>query len=411
VTSDETFLWHPNARLFSGAGQIGRPPEARSAGYCGIAALPQNQALVALGAAVQARQSFCIHDASPAAGLFAPQDHFLTLTGGSSGSPKAILRRQQSWIQSFLRNAATFSYGAQDAIAVLGQLSHSLTLYGVLEALHLGLDAHVLGNLAPAQQRQRIAASRVSVLYLTPTQLRVLARDPAAHCLPDVRLILCGGGTLDTATRESGHRLCPNAEILVFYGAAETSFITCSTAQTPEGSVGQAYPGVTLRIMDSRGVETQGVGEVWVRSPYLFEGYAAGHSAQTQWRDGYLTVGELGQLDGQGNLWLKGRKTRMITIADQNVFPEEVEAVILAIDGIAQCAVIPVADALRGHRLIAVIGAADGHDQLSDISAICKAALGPMSTPKKVLFHPDFPMLASGKADLSAITQWVETQI
>jgi long-chain acyl-CoA synthetase len=168
---------------------------------------------------------------------------------------------------------------------------------------------------------------------------------------------------------------------------------------------------VTLRILDSRGVETQGVGEVWVSSPYLFEGYAAGHSAQTQWRDGYLTVGELGQLDGQGNLWLKGRKTRMITIADQNVFPEEVEAVILAIDGIAQCAVIPVADALRGHRLIAVIGAADGHDQLSDISAICKAALGPMSTPKKVLFHPDFPMLASGKADLGAITQWVERQI
>ena len=257
-------------------------------------------------------------------------------------SPRPSAGRRNPGCGVFDVNKDRFGLRAEDSYAVLGALSHSLTLYAVLEALHVGADLHFLNGLSPKVQISALQERQISVLYATPSQLRLLQEGMQAIYtkLPDMRLILSGGGKLDATCRANIGSLCPNAEIVEFYGATETSFITLSDYDTPDGSVGIPYPGVSLKILDDHGRPTQGVGEIWIKSPYLFEGYEIGESRDTRWNGEYLTVGEMGFVDADGNLFLKGRKSRMVTVADQNVFLEDIEAVLQTDKDVQLCAAL-----------------------------------------------------------------------
>ncbi len=320
---------------------------------------------------------------------------FETLTSGSTGAPRRIRRSHASWIASFAVNAARFGIGPGARVAVLGRLVHSLSLYGAMEGMHLGAEVHLLDGLRPDRQRAALADWRVTHLYATPAQLRLLTERPGAAC-PSLAVILVGGSKLDTGLRAALVGLAPAARIVEFYGAAETSFITLADEATPEGSVGQAYPGVTLDLRD---------GLVWVKSPYLFEGYA-GDPGGARWQDGWLSVGEAGRLEA-GYLILLGRAGRMVTVADQNVFPEEIEALLERFPGIRHAAVLPRPDPRRGSVLIAVVQG--DRAQEPDILVALRRALGPLKTPKALIWRQEWPMLASGKTDLAALereTPW-----
>lgn len=398
------FQWHPEARLFAAGREVAGQCRGQS-GFATLRSTPIEEALESLGAAVLDRRPFCLSDTALPTEITAQKNMFLTHSGGSSGRPKLICRSQTSWIASFNVNAVAFALTPSDRYAVLGGLGHSLALYGVLEALHLGADIDVLAGLTPAGQNAAMA--KATVLYATPTQIRMLTAT--ANPLPNVRLILCGGGALDAATHQAAQRHFPNAALHVFYGAAETSFITLAGPDTPAGSVGRAYPGVTLRILDHDNQPTTGPGTVWAHSPYLCEGYA--DQTDLPRRNGFISAGEIGQMDANGMLWLMGRKDRMITVGDVNVFPETVEALIANLPGVETCAVLPRPDPHRGQHLVAIVGGIGDAAQARHIRDICRTELGAARTPKTVLFHPTFPFLPSGKPDLIVLTQWLEDTI
>lgn len=337
-------------------------------------------------------------------------------SSGSSNNAKTIRRRPASWIRSFEVNRSRLGLTSKDGYAILGALSHSLTLYAMLEALHMGADVTILKGLQPKTQLSALTDQALSVIYATPSQLRLLLSGDKirSRSLPNLRFILCGGGKLDEACRAGLSALCPNARIFEFYGASETSFITMADADTPQGSVGPAYPGVDMSIRDTAGCATEGVGEIWVKSDYLFDGYEIGDSADTRWQDGYLTVGEMGQLDGRGNLFLKGRKSRMVTVADQNIFLEDVEAALHQTPAVRSCAAFARADRQRGHVIVAVVEADEATD-LTDftecLKSSCRAQLGVLASPREIYYINHIPMLPAGKPDLIALTRWLEVQI
>jgi len=379
----EGFRWHPDARLFDGAGSEVRPqPPLGPVLVDGAEGLAQAIGLAAfrLGAMDQ-----------PAP---VPTDPpvFETLTSGSTGQPRRILRAQGSWVASFAVNAA-FGIGPGARVAVLGRLVHSLSLYGAVEGLHLGASVHLLDSLRPDRQRKALAEKGITHLYATPAQLRLLAQGQGP--CPDLRLVLVGGSKLDPALRAAVRAMAPAALVREFYGAAEASFITLADEATPEASVGRPYPGVKVLVDPG--------GEIWVKSPYLFIGYA-GSAGSARWRDGWLSVGEIGRMEG-GFLYLHGRAGRMVTVADQNVFPEEIEAFMQALPGITRAAVLPVRDGLRGTVLVAMVQgnrAAEG-----DILAALRRQLGALKAPKALIWLQDWPSLPSGKTDLRAL----ETQL
>ncbi len=316
---------------------------------------------------------------------------FETLTSGSTGKPRRIRRSQASWIASFALNAGIFEIGPDASVAVLGRLVQSLSLYGALEGLHLGAQVHLLDDLRADRQALALAARKITHLYATPAQLRLMV---GSHACPELRHIIIGGSKLDAALRGSLARFAPQAVIREFYGSAETSFVTLTDTGTPDRSVGARYPGVEIDIR---------AGEIWVRSPYLFEGYAS-DPGSARWDHGWLSVGEIGNWDGV-SLILSGRAGRMVTVADQNVFPEEIEAFLLTQPGVAQAAVLARPDAARGHILVAVLKGQEAAGP--EILFACRKALGSLKAPKSLIWLSDWPELASGKTDLAALERCV----
>jgi long-chain acyl-CoA synthetase len=376
---NDRFHWHPKARLFDSAGDT--VPRAKGTGTV----LPDNPQGLAQALDLN---NFRIgaEDQPPPEPTDRPA--LETLTSGSTGRPRRILRSQASWTASFAVNAG-LGIGPGARVGVLGRLIQSLSLYGAIEGLHLGAEVHLLADLRPDRQLKALAARGITHLYATPAQLRLLVEGHGA--CPDLRLVLVGGSKLDPALRAAVRSIAPGATIREFYGAAETSFITLSDPSTSDASVGRAYPGVEL-LLDPGG-------EVWVRSPYLFEAYASDPGG-ARWRDGWLSVGEVGRLK-DGYLFLRGRAGRMVTVADQNVFPEEIEAMIQAEPGIRRAAVLPVADARRGHVLVAILQGDAAVE--ARVRAGLRRNLGPLRAPKSLIWLEDWPLLPSGKTDLKAL--------
>ena len=318
-------------------------------------------------------------------------------SSGSGGRVKTIRRSHASWIASFMVSRDSFGLGPQDHYGVLGQLGHSLALYASIEALHLGAGLSVLAGDGPRQQIRQLAGSGISVIYATPSQLRRLALAGPAR-LPAVRQVFSGGGKLDPACRAGVAALCPNARIREFYGASETSFIAMADDTTPEGAVGRAYPGVSLRLDDQ--------GRIGVASPYLFDGYAEADLTPPPVRDGHLFTGDIGRLDAAGHLFLRGRESRMVTVADRNLFLEDVETALLAA-GATACAVLAVPDAARGHAVVAVIEGAPDDALAARLRRACRVALGDHAAPRRILFVARLPVLGSDKPDLAALARLI----
>jgi long-chain acyl-CoA synthetase len=389
----DRFEWHPAARI-SGADSAARDHAELAAAFaCAARGQPFR-----IGAP----------DAPPPAPATVPA--FETLTSGTSGQPRRILRSQASWIGSFAVNAARFGIGPGMQVAVLGRMEHSLSLYGAVEALHLGATLHLLTDLRPDRQMARLGQAGVDLLYATPAQLRLLAEARHNRALPPaplLRHVLVGGSKLDPATRAAVAECFPKAHIREFYGAAEASFITLADDTTSDGAVGRAYPGVSIAVRgdDGTALPLGTTGEIWVKSPYLFSGYAGPDVGSARWDGPWLSVGEMGRMDAAGQLWLAGRRSRMVTIADQNTYPEEIEAFLLALPGIARAAVMPRPDPLRGHVLEAAI-VHDGAVAPLDPQAIlaqCRAQLGPLRAPRHLHLCKDWPVLTSGKTDLATL--------
>ena len=392
--SGQGFRWHGSARLFDAHGEQVAPVAQGPVSSGVIAARP---ASLALAQAIAAGM-FRIGGVGPA-----PASGFETLTSGSSGKPRRIARSHASWIASFAVNAGLFGIGPGVSVAVLGGLEQSLALYAGIEALHLGADLHLLDGLRQDRQARALALVRVAVVYGSPAQLRLVVE--AGVELPELRLVVVGGSKLDGSLRAGLARVAPDAEVREFYGAAESSFITLTDADSPGDSVGRAYPGVEIAVRNAEGDLPEGAqGEVWVRSPYLFTGYAGEDPGGAVWRDGWLSVGEIGYLSG-GHLYLAGRRGRMVTVADQNVFPEAIEALLMAQAGVMQAAVLPRADPARGTVLVAVLRG--DRTQEAVILRAMRVELGPLKAPKAVIWVQDWPLLASGKTDLVALARGV----
>ena len=325
---------------------------------------------------------------------------FQCQTGGTTQAPKQLRRSCDSWLASFRHNMRLF--GSDQVYATLGHLSHSLTLYAGAEALATGADYVPVQVKQPAAQRQILSRHDVTVLYATPTQIRLLCMGDGAGALGNLRYVMIGGGVLDAGTQALVKQAAPNAQVLQFYGAAETSFITLSDQDTPMGSVGRAFPDVQI---DVRNIDpSDGQGDVWVTSPYLFDGYTSGAGATT-WRDsGWICVGERGFLDQNGYLFLTGRRSRMFLAGDKNIHPEEIETCIMDCAGVMSCAVLGRSDALRGNRICAMVCAFDPMLTTTVLAHLNKHLPRYMIPSQIDIISPDnWPVLASGKPDLAKL--------
>ena len=320
---------------------------------------------------------------------------FRTKTGGTSKDPKFVLRTSQSWISSF--EVINSLQKEKENYLVFGDLTHSLALYGMLEALHLGHNVHRVQKLRSKSELKASVKFEPTFVYITPTQIRFISSFFIT--LPSTLNVFIGGGRLNSETREMARQIFPNAILHLFYGSGETSFITISDEFTPVGSVGKAFPNVEIKV-EKKGPKKN---RIWVKSNYLFLKYAEGFNKNLVWQDDWLTIGEYGKIDRDGYLFLLSEDNSRITIADKTMETYEIEDKLKTAKNVIDAAVWKIESKLSDYRIVAAV-ATNGevhsdrlYDALKEINKIFK--------PKKIykISLEDWPLLPSGKTDLRAL--------
>jgi malonyl-CoA/methylmalonyl-CoA synthetase len=189
--------------------------------------------------------------------------------------------------------------------------------------------------------------------------------------------------------------------ILERYGMSETLMLASNLLEGERraGTVGYPLPGVSLSVRDRDGqpVATGGDGEVWVKGPTVFAGYWNDPEATARaFTDGWFRTGDLGDLDPAGCLTLRGRATELIISGGFNIYPREIEEVLLEHPGVREAAVIGAPDARRGEVPVAYVVADDGVD-VEAIRDRCAASLASFKAPRAVYRVDALPRNAMGK--------------
>ncbi len=328
---------------------------------------------------------------------------YVGFTSGSTSVPKGFVRSHRSWTESFRVALASFGPAAAERVLAPGRLSHSLFLFASLLGLWTGAGVHLQNRFAPALCLDLLAAGAAGCLVAVPSQLLLIleaARRRREPPIGTLRLVLIGGARWPRSETMRLRALFPNARIVEFYGASETSFVawTDSDPELPEIVVGHAFEGVDVRVRDADSPGDAGV--IFVRSPMLFDDYISGDDGGLLRHGDWVSVGDMGFLDPLGRLVLLGRQRRMIVTSGRNVFPEEIESVLEAHPAVAAASVLGVPDAVRGAAVWAVVQprAAIPPAQAA-LAARCRALLPPWKVPRKFVICPDWPRTAGGKTD------------
>ncbi|MCP5085787.1 MAG: long-chain fatty acid--CoA ligase [Rhodobacteraceae bacterium] len=401
----KTLHWHKDAVLIGPDGaQVGFATAQAATAKPASDPTDPTQALPEFFAGIKSGHPPLIGTAN-APEVTASADDFLTLTGGTTGTPKIIRRASSSWLHSIRVMQEVLNITPAAKVATLGDLSHSLALYASVEALVCGAQCHVLGGSAPHSSAREIHRRGISHLYATPTQLRLLS----GAAILSVMHVVIGGGVLDTNTNNHLKALFPSAKIRRFYGAAETSFVTLADETFPLTSVGAPFPGVQIDIRDTRGTSLPpgSEGLIWVKSPMLFAGYVSGDSKHTMRKGDWLCVGELGNLDHSGNLTVKGRVERVVNVADQLVYLDQVETLLRTHNSVNFAAVLAQPDDLRGTVLLAVFDTSE--TELASIRSHINSTLPPPCRPRELYTIDNWPMLPSGKTDYKELERRIRS--
>jgi long-chain acyl-CoA synthetase len=286
-------------------------------------------------------------------------------------------------------------------------LSHVYGLNAVLGQVLLQGATLVLGRRFDSAATLRlIAAEHVTCVPVAPPVIGAWLRLPdAAAQLASVRTVLSGAAPL--ADRDvSAFRERTGLTVEQGYGLTEAAPVVTSTIGTPAfkpGSTGRALPGVEVRVVDDAGQDAgpDDPGEIWVRGRNLFSGYWPDGEAAPE-PGGWLATGDIGFLDGDGDLFLVDRLKELVIVSGFNVYPSEIEDVVCEVAGVRECAVIGVPDEATGEAVFAYVvgGQPDQRGDEAFVQRIrehCAQRLARFKVPAKISVVTELPHSATGK--------------
>ena len=335
---------------------------------------------------------------------------WMLYTSGTTGRPKGVLLTQRGclWVVAACWAPIT-GLTEDDRVLCPLPLYHSYALdLCVLAVVAVGATEHILPRFATPTVLDLLARGPYTVLPGVPTMFQYLlhgSRDrDATRLAPTMRLCISAGAVMSAALNAEFERAF-GVPLVEGYGITETS--TMVTMNSPTGgrvlgSCGLPLPGVGVRLVDPGTGEDVGpgvAGEVWVSGPNVMVGY---HQRPDATRDvlrgGWYRTGDLGRRDRNGFLTISGRTKELIIRGGENIYPAEVEAVLVAVDGIADAAVVGREHPDLGEVPIAfVVPERAGELDPAEVLAACGRSLSAFKVPAEIIEIDEIPRTGSGK--------------
>jgi acyl-CoA synthetase (AMP-forming)/AMP-acid ligase II len=337
----------------------------------------------------------------------------LIATSGTTGLPKAVRvtgRMVGHAVEAYVR---LMGLTPRDRTAI--HLSFAWVSGHVTQlapAMRSGGSAVTMASFSAAQLVEVAREHGVTWLDVVPSIWEMLLRVPSfsAENVPAVRVAVFGGAPAPAGTLDRVRARMPQLRLLDVYAQSET----CAPVTTlgdleavrRPGSVGRPMPYCDLRLVgpDGADVARGEPGELWVRSPTVTPGYWA--PDETPVTDGWLRTGDLGRMDDEGYLFVGGRAVDLIIRGGVNVFPAEVERVLLATGLLADAAVVGVPSPVTGQNVAAGVVAAPGAAvEPGALQRAVRDGLGAHAVPRPLRVLPELPRNRHGKVDRVALAE------
>jgi len=362
----------------------------------------------------------------------APQDvAWLFYTSGTTGRPKGVMQTHRNLLAMTLAYFADVDeVDARDAMVYAAPLSHGAGLY---QYVHLLRGArHVLpesGGFDPAELAQLAARVGRLSLFAAPTMVqRLVAHLQASGASAEgFKTIVYGGGPMYVEDLRRALSVM-GQKFVQIYGQGECPMTIAALAREhiadtlhPRwaeriASVGVAQSCVQVRVADTHGqaLAPGELGEVLVRGEPVMAGYWADEEATRRTlQDGWLHTGDVGQLDEDGFLTLRDRAKDVIISGGSNIYPREVEEVLLLHSAVHEACVIGQPDAEWGEAVLAFVvlrAGADAATLPAELDALCLEHIARFKRPKAYRVVPALPKNSYGKVLKTALRETLAGQ-
>jgi fatty-acyl-CoA synthase len=336
----------------------------------------------------------------------ADRDAKLTvLTSGTTGTPKGAPRSEPSSLVPIGAFVDKAPFRSGEVTLISSPLFHALgVVHGIL-AVNLGSTSVLRRHFDAVAALDAIEHYRATAAIVVPTMLRrILDLGPdalAERNLGSLRIVFVAGSQLGGALASRALEAF-GPVIYNLYGSTEVSAATIATPDellAAPDCVGTPPRGTVVRLYDSGGEhidQPHVTGRIFVGNASQFEGYTGGGTKDVI--DGLMSSGDVGHFDEAGRLFIDGRDDDMIVSGGENLFPAEVEELLVTHDGIVEAAVIGVPDDQFGQRLRAFVVRRDGASLDEDaVRDHVRANLARYKVPRDVVFLEELPRNPTGK--------------
>jgi len=330
-------------------------------------------------------------------------------TSGTTGEPKGVVLSHRARVQTFFAMAVTFGcYSPEDRALGIAPLYHGAGFAFSAAPVFFGGFCEILPRFDPELVLRRLREGAMTNAFMVPSHFQsifaldedVRRRERPGH----LRTLISNAAPLAQVTKEQIVAYFGDGLLHECYGSTEggiTTSIGPADQLRKEQCVGLPFPLTEVCLLDEEGAELREpgvVGEVFSRSPYLFNGYwGKPELTAASMHDGWFSPGDLGRLDDEGFLYIVDRKNDKIISGGVNIFPREVEEALARHPAVRDAAVFGVPDEYWGEAVHATVVLAPGAQVSAEELIESCADLGRYKLPKQVDFAPALPRNSSGK--------------
>jgi acyl-CoA synthetase (AMP-forming)/AMP-acid ligase II/ABC-type nitrate/sulfonate/bicarbonate transport system permease component len=328
-------------------------------------------------------------------------------TSGTTGKPKGVVLTYDhlTYFPESMKTMQPLSeHDVQGSVLPMSHISGPIVLNLLVD---IGHTLAIIDEIRPKKILEEIQRNKINYFHAVPPIFQMILNLPSRdrYDLSSLRSVAMMGTVVSEELMEEWVEEYPHCLARQGYGATETSPLLTLThiddAPRKMASAGHICPRVEIKIIDKDGKELSNgeVGEVIARGPQIMKGYFKNPKATAQKiKDGWYYTGDLGRFDKDGYIYILGRADDMIITGGMNVYPSELENVLVAHDKVAEVAVVGIPDSERGQALKAVIVPKVGEEvSKRELMRFCRERLANFKLPKVIEFRDSLPRSRTGK--------------
>lgn len=329
-------------------------------------------------------------------------------TSGTTGNPKGVRQTAENHFSSAVSSALNIGISPEDVWLCSVPLFHISGFSILMRSLIYGMGVRLYEKFDAKRSAEEICNGTVTHMSLVGVMLeRVLSNveEASMNASPRFKAILAGGGPIPVAYIQRAERC--GIPVLQTYGMTETSSQTTTLQSADaERKIGSSGKPLFLYQVKIEGTGQPGEkGEILIQGPQVTPGYIGKFSDRNVKEDGWLHTGDIGYMDEEGFLFVIDRRSDLIVSGGENIYPAEIEKVLLAHPAVREAGVCGVTDAQWGEipAAFVVLNAPAEAEELIDY---CKDQIASYKVPKRLSFVEALPRNASNKLLRRELKQW-----